>query len=177
MSVADVMGQVRALGHGMLMVTGGEPLLQREAIDLMQAGLEADLAVVLETSGTVGTKVALEEVPTGVCRVVDIKTPASGIATDQVDWDGLKALDEGDEIKIVISDHRDYTWARELVREGLNVDGRLRRLPRGVPVTLSPGWGSLELRDLAGWILADKLPVRFQVQLHKVVWPEAEGGV
>ena len=177
MSVADVMGQVRALGHGMLMVTGGEPLLQREAIDLMQAGLEADLAVVLETSGTVGTKVALEEVPTGVCRVVDIKTPASGIATDQVDWDGLKALDEGDEIKIVISDHRDYAWARELVREGLNVDGRLRRLPRGVPVTLSPGWGSLELRDLAGWILADKLPVRFQVQLHKVVWPEAEGGV
>jgi len=177
MSVADVMGQVRALGHGMLMVTGGEPLLQREAIDLMQAGLEADLAVVLETSGTVGTKVALEEVPAGVCRVVDIKTPASGIATDQVDWDGLKALDEGDEIKIVISDHRDYAWARELVREGLNVDGRLRRLPRGVPVTLSPGWGSLELRDLAGWILADRLPVRFQVQLHKVVWPEAEGGV
>ncbi len=177
MSVDTVMDQVRALGYGMLMVTGGEPLLQREAIDLMQAGLEADLAVVLETSGTVGTRVALAEVPKGVCRVVDIKTPGSGIAADQVDWDGLAALDGSDEIKIVICDDQDYAWARELVREGLDVGGHRRRLPQGVPVTLSPGWGSLELRDLAGWILADKLPVRFQVQLHKVIWPEAEGGV
>ena len=79
------------------------------------------------------------------------------------------ALGADDELKLVITDRTDYEWARDLVRGG--------RLPVGIPVTFSPGWGGLELRDLAGWILDDRLPVRFQVQIHKVVWPEAEGGV
>jgi 7-carboxy-7-deazaguanine synthase len=109
--------------------------------------------------------------------VVDVKTPGSGIAADQIDWRGIAALGPDDELKLVITDRDDYTWARELVREGLEVGGGRRRLPPGVPVTFSPGWGELAPRDLAGWILADRLPVRFQVQLHKVVWPEAEGGV
>ena len=77
----------------------------------------------------------------------------------------------------MITDRADYQWACELVTSGLEVSGSRRQLPRDVPVTFSPGWGNIELRDLAGWILADRLPVRFQVQLHKVVWPEAEGGV
>ncbi len=177
MSVEQVMARVRELEHGMMMLTGGEPLLQTEAVKLLRAALAADLSVVLETSGTIGARVALADVPAGVCRVVDVKTPGSGIAADQVDWDGLGALDSGDELKLVITDRADYIWARTLVRDGLDVAGSLRRLPQGVPVTFSPGWGDLELRDLAGWILDDRLPVRFQVQLHKVVWPEAEGGV
>ena len=177
MSVDEIMARVRDLGHGMMMLTGGEPLLQAEAVELLRAGLAAGLAVVLETSGTVDARVALGEVPPGVSRVVDVKTPGSGIAADQIDWEGLAVLDAQDELKLVITDRADYEWARRLVREGLQVSGVRRRLPAGVPVTFSPGWGALPLRDLAGWILEDRLPVRFQVQLHKVVWPEAEGGV
>ncbi len=165
----DVRARVRAIGFATALVTGGEPLLQKECRDLL-AGLLADgLRVVLETSGTLGVKVPLAEVPAGVCRVVDIKTPASGIPADQIDWPGLATLGPGDEIKLVICDGDDYAWARDLIRAG--------RLPAGVPVTFSPSWGAIAPRDLAGWILADRLPVRFQIQLHKVVWPEAEGGV
>lgn len=177
MSVDQVLARVRELGHRMLLLTGGEPLLQTASLDLMRAALADGLAVVLETSGTTGARVPLDAVPAGVCRVVDIKTPGSGIAGDQVDWDGVAALGADDELKLVITDRADYEWARALVGEGLDIEGARRRLPPRVPVTFSPGWGELELRDLAGWILADRLPVRFQVQLHKVVWPEAEGGV
>jgi 7-carboxy-7-deazaguanine synthase len=177
MSVADVLARVRELGHGLLLLTGGEPLLQRQAVDLMREALAAGLQVVLETSGTLGARVALADVPDGVCRVVDVKTPGSGIGADQVDWDGLAALSPADELKLVITGEADYAWARELVAGGLRVGETLRALPAGVPVTFSPGWGDLPLRDLAGWILRDRLPVRFQVQLHKVVWPEVERGV
>jgi 7-carboxy-7-deazaguanine synthase len=177
LTIDQVLDRVRDLGHGMLLLTGGEPLLQRDAAPLMAAALEAGLEVVVETSGTTGVRVPLDAVPAGVCRVVDVKTPGSGIAADQVDWDGLAALGPDDELKLVITDRADYEWARMLVRDGLEVGGVARRLPAGLPVTFSPGWGALELRDLAGWILDDRLPVRFQVQLHKVVWPEAEGGV
>ncbi len=176
-TVEEVLAEVARHGHRMLLLTGGEPLLQGEAGPLMDAALAAGLAVVLETSGTVGVRVPLAAVPRGVCRVVDVKAPGSGIAADQIDWDGLAALDAGDELKLVLTDRADYEWARTLIRDGLEVAGSHRRLPAGVPITLSPGWGDLALRDLAGWILADGLPVRFQVQLHKVVWPEAEGGV
>ena len=177
MTVDQVVDRVRDLGYGMMLLTGGEPLLQPEAADLMRRVMADGRQVVLETSGTVGIRLALRDVPAGVCRVVDIKTPGSGIDATQIDWDGLTALGADDEIKIVITDRRDYEWTRELIGEGLSIDGRLRRVPVGVPVTLSPGWDALPMRDLAGWILTDRLPVRFQVQLHKVVWPEAEGGV
>ncbi|MEZ4386492.1 MAG: radical SAM protein [Candidatus Krumholzibacteriia bacterium] len=176
-SVAEVLAEVERLGQRMVLVTGGEPLLQAPVVDLMQQALARGLAVVLETSGTVGTRVGLDEVPAGVCRVVDVKTPGSGIPPAQVDWDGLADLGADDEIKLVITGAEDYAWARALITEGVDVDGRRRRLPAGVPVTLSPGWGDLSARDLAGWVLADRLPVRFQIQLHKVVWPEAERGV
>ncbi len=177
LSVGAVLGRVRELGLPMLLLTGGEPLLQREAAPLMSAALAAGLEVVVETSGTVGIRVPLAAVPAGVCRVVDVKTPGSGIAADQIDWDGLAGLGPGDELKIVVTGRDDYEWARALLTEGIDVGGARRQLPAAVPVTLSPGRGDLELRDLAGWILADRLPARFQVQLHKVVWPEAEGGV
>lgn len=177
MAVPDVLDAVARLGQPLMMVTGGEPLLQAPVVDLMQGGLDRGLEVVLETSGTVSTVVPLSDVPAGVCRVVDVKTPGSGIAADQVDWPGVFALTPDDEIKLVITSEDDYAWARTLVTDGLEVAGVVRRLPFGVPVTLSPGWGDLPPRDLAGWVLRDRLPVRFQVQLHKVVWPEAEGGV
>lgn len=177
MTVAAVLDRVRDIGHGMMLLTGGEPLLQSGTVDLMAVALAEGLAVALETSGTTGTAVGLAEVPSGVCRVVDVKAPGSGVAAEDIDWHGLSHLTPHDELKLVLSDHRDYAWARELIAEGLAVGGVLRRLPRGVPVTLSPVWRTLAPRDLAGWILRDRLEVRFQVQLHRVVWPEAEGGV
>jgi 7-carboxy-7-deazaguanine synthase len=169
MTTDDVRARVREIGFATALVTGGEPLLQRECRDLL-AGLLADgLRVVLETSGTLGVRVALAEVPPGVCRVVDIKTPGSGIAAAEIDWPGLAALGVDDEIKLVICGRDDYEWARQLVWD--------RRLPVGVPATFSPSYGTVVPRELAEWILADRLPVRFQIQLHKVVWPDAEGGV
>ncbi len=177
MSVAAVLDRVRGLGHRMLLVTGGEPLLQPEVVGLMRAAQAEGLQVVLETSGTRGARVPLREVPAGVCRVVDVKTPGSGVGAAEVDWDGLGALTPDDEIKLVITGESDYAWARELLTAGLPIDGVRRHLPAGVPVTLSPAWGGIELRDLAGWMLRDRLPARFQVQLHKVVWPEVERGV
>ena len=177
MTAAGILARVDALGHGIVLLTGGEPLLQPEAQGLMQTAMAVGRRVVLETSGTRGTAIPLAAIPPGVCRVVDVKTPGSGIAAEEVDWDGLGLLTPADEIKIVVIDERDYRWARELVAEGLLIDGHERRLPAGVPVSLSPAWGLLPMRDLAGWILRDRLRVRFQVQLHKVVWPQKERGV
>lgn len=169
MSLADVRARVREIGFSTVLVTGGEPLLQQECRDLLAQLCTDGLRVVLETSGTLGVRVPLADVPAGVCRVVDVKTPGSGIPADQIDWPGLAVLGGDDEVKLVICGRDDYEWARGLVRDG--------RLPAGVPVTFSPSFGAVAPRELAEWILADRLPVRFQIQLHKVVWPEAEGGV
>jgi 7-carboxy-7-deazaguanine synthase len=124
----------------------------------------------LETSGTTGVPLRLTDLPSGVMRVVDIKTPGSGISETEIDWPGIASLGPGDEIKIVCCNRTDYEWARDrVVGAG--------RLPLDAPVTFSPAWGELSPRALAEWILDDRLPVRMQIQLHKVIWPDAEGGV
>jgi len=169
MTVGDVLARVRELGPRTVLVTGGEPLLQTESRALMQALLDDGRRVVLETSGTTGAKVGLAEVPAGVMRVVDLKTPASGIAADQIDWAGMACLGSGDEVKVVCCDRADYEWARGVVREG--------RLSPTTPVTFSPVWGRVAPADLAEWILADGLDVRLQVQLHRIIWPDRERGV
>jgi 7-carboxy-7-deazaguanine synthase len=128
--------------------------------------------VLLETSGTLGPRslVPLREVPAGVHRIVDLKAPGSGLGPAVIDWEGIAALGPGDELKAVLADRRDYEWARDLVRES-------GRLPAGVPVSFSPVQDGLAPAELAAWILADGLEVRFQLQLHKVVWPGVERGV
>jgi len=169
-TVASIGEQVRRIGFRTVLVTGGEPLLQRDLLDLLRALVDEGYRVVLETSGTTGVPLRLDELPAEVVRVVDVKTPGSGLAATEIDWDGLATLGADDEIKIVCCGRADYVWARdEVLRAG--------RLPRQVPITLAPVWGELEPRALAEWILAERLPVRFQVQLHKIVWPDAEGGV
>ena len=172
LGVADVVARVRANGLATVLVTGGEPLLQRETLALLADLLADGRRVLLETSGTLlGPRAAtLAEVPRGVCRIVDVKAPGSGIAAGRIDWAGIAELDGGDELKIVCADRRDYAWARDLIRGG-------ERLPAGVPISLSAVHGRLEPRDLAAWLLDDALDVFFQVQLHKVVWPEVERGV
>ena len=169
--VDDVLATVRGHGHRTVLVTGGEPLLQPAVAELLTVLRDDGRTVLLETSGTrlPSNALPLNRVPAGVHRIVDLKAPGSAIAPELIDWDGIGTLGADDELKIVCADRADYAWARDLVRGG--------RLPAGVPVLLSPVHGSLEPRELAGWILADALDVRFQVQLHRVVWPDVERGV
>ncbi len=172
MDEAAVLEIVRGHGFRTVLVTGGEPLLQAAVVGLLSALLADDRTVLLETSGTraPANAVPLAEVPAGVHRIVDLKAPGSGIPSERIDWAGIAGLDEGDELKIVCADRADYAWGRALVREP-------GRLPAGVPVVFSPVQDTLPARDLAEWILADGLDVRFQVQLHKVVWPDRTRGV
>ena len=143
------------------------PIVRLENVGQRKDGRE----VVLETSGTRGpaNTVPLDGVPAGVHRIVDLKAPASGIDPGVIDWEGIAGLGEADELKIVCACHEDYAWGRDLVRDG--------RLPAGVPVTFSPVAGSLEPRELAQWLLSDRLEARFQIQLHKAVWPDRDRGV
>lgn len=152
-----------AAGSGVrhVCVTGGEPLAQQACLELLAALCDAGYAVSLETSG------ALDVAPVDprVSRVVDLKTPGSGEAARNR-LANLELLNERDQLKFVLRSRSDYEWARELL---LGRD----RLP--CQVLLSPSWGELEPRELAEWILADRLDVRLQVQLHKVLWGDVPG--
>jgi len=157
-------------GHGCrtVLVTGGEPLLQSGTPAFLASLTAAGHRVVLETSGTLGT-VGLAAVPAGVRRVVDVKTPGSGLDPAVIDWEGLRGLGSGDEVKFVICDRADYLWARDLVRAG-------GRLPAATDVLFSPAAPGVAPQELAEWILTDRLDVRFQVQLHRILWPGCERG-
>jgi len=143
-------------------VTGGEPLAQKRCLDLLARLCDAGFAVSLETSG------ALEvgDVDARVSKVMDLKAPASGEAERNL-WSNLDALTPHDQIKFVLADRGDYDWARRVIDE--------RALTQRCDVLFSPVYGKLAPRDLAEWILADRLPVRMQVQLHKLLWGEQPG--
>ncbi len=172
LSVQDIVQKVRDNCFKTVLLTGGEPLLQHEVQQLMQALLADGRRILLETSGTLmGSKaLSLADVPQGVHRVVDLKAPGSGIGSEKIDWQGLALLGQGDEIKVVCAHRQDYEWARDLVLAGGRWDPQLR-------VSFSPVQDSLSSRDLAEWILKDGLDVCFQIQLHKVIWPNVERGV
>jgi 7-carboxy-7-deazaguanine synthase len=164
MSVDQVLAEVDRLGCSLVEITGGEPLLQPEALDLMRALLERDYGVLLETGGSL----PIESVPRGVVRIVDLKCPGSG-ESDRNRWENLDQLDSSDQVKFVIRDRADYEWARRVLHE--------RELTKRCAVLFSPVHGVLDAGELAGWVLADRLPVRVQVQLHKLLWPGVSRGV
>ncbi len=170
--VAAVLQAVQQQEHRTVLVTGGEPLLQTDLNPLLTALLDDGRTVLLETSGTLGpaNMTQLSSVPAAVHKVVDVKAPGSDIKAAIIDWESIAQLGQRDELKIVCADRADYEWARELVRAA-------DRLPAGVRVSFSAVQGELALRELAEWILADKLDVVFQIQLHKAVWPDVERGV
>lgn len=143
-------------------VTGGEPLAQKGCIDLLKALCDAGYEVSLETSGALD----ISEVDRRVSRVVDIKTPGSG-EVDKNRWANLPLLTAHDQIKFVLCDRKDYDWARMVLDQ--------HQLPKTCDVLFSPVFGSLAYRDLAEWILADRLPVRMQLQLHKHIWGDVPG--
>ncbi len=162
MGVGEVLAEVAAAGVRHVTVTGGEPLAQRGALELLRRLCDAGHEVSLETSG------ALDVAPVDprVVKVMDIKTPGSGEA-HRNRWENLAHLGPRDQVKIVVRDRADYEWARAVIRAH-GLAGRW-------PVLLSPSHGELEPRVLAEWILADRLPVRLQVQLHKLLWGDVPG--
>ena len=152
------------LGHGVrhVCVTGGEPLAQKRCLLLLERLCDAGLQVSLETSGAIDVAM----VDPRVSRVVDIKTPGSAEVERNL-WANLDVLTARDQIKFVICSRGDYQWARELVHE--------RRLDRICDVLFSPSKSQVDSTELADWIVADRLPVRFQMQLHKVLWNDEPG--
>jgi 7-carboxy-7-deazaguanine synthase len=154
--LAAVVERVRALGQRLVLVTGGEPLLHRDCAALCQALLDAGHEVMIETSGAHDISV----LPPAVVRIVDLKTPGSG-AEHRNRWENLDLLRPGDAVKLVLCDHADYLWARDVLR---------RHDLHGAEVLLAPVWGRLEPRDLWTWMVEDRLAARLNLQLHKLVF-------
>ncbi|MCB9776940.1 MAG: radical SAM protein [Alphaproteobacteria bacterium] len=163
-SIDDVVDEACAPGIDMIELTGGEPLAHRQAFPLLQRLLDRGHTVLVETSGSID----IAPVPDGVRVIMDLKAPDSGEAGRNL-WSNLDHLDGDDNIKIVVASRRDYEWARDAIRD--------RGLDRICPVLISPAWGQVDLQALAGWIVEDRLPARFHLQLHKVVWPPDQRGV
>ncbi len=165
MSIDDVVAQVRGYGCPLVEITGGEPLLQRDVYPLMDRLLDEGCNVMLETGGHLST----EQVPAGVTTILDVKCPASGEAGKN-HWPNVERLRRGDEVKFVIADRGDYEYARGVVEQhGLAARARA--------VLFSPVHGVLDPKDLAAWILGDRLAVRLQLQVHKYIWGATARGV
>jgi len=161
-TIASVLAEIGKYPTRQVCVTGGEPLAQKECPALLAALCDAGYEVSLETSGALD----IAAVDPRVARIMDLKAPDSGESAKNL-WANLDHLTPRDEIKIVIASRTDYEWARDALRE--------HRLDQRCPVLFSPAQGRIEAGDLADWILADGLPVRFQLQLHKLLWGNMRG--
>ena len=157
-----VMAEVASHGTHYVCVTGGEPLAQRSCLTLLTRLADAGYSVSLETSGALD----ISEVDSRISRIVDVKTPGSA-EVDKNRWENLALLTPHDEVKFVLCSESDYQWAANILRE--------YSLAEKCPVLFSPSFADVKPADLAAWILRDKLPVRMQVQLHKILWGEARG--
>ena len=160
--VDEVVAEALASGAPLVELTGGEPLLQRSSLEVMRRLCDAGRTVLLETGGSL----PVDAVDPRVHRIVDLKCPGSGEAARNR-WENLPLLTARDEVKFVVADRADYDWARGVVRDRL----------AGSPATilLSPVHGALPPADLAAWLLADRLPARLNLQIHKVVWGDRRG--
>jgi len=162
---AEVLRRALALGTQLVLVTGGEPLLQPAALPLLRDLCDAGRSVLLETSG----ERDISQVDPRVHRIVDMKAPGSGECA-QNRLANLELLGERDQLKLVLADRADYEWARALIV-------RTNVAARAAEVLLSPVHGELDPKDLVAWSLSDALPVRIQLQLHKYIWGRDAQGV
>ncbi|MDL1959072.1 MAG: radical SAM protein [Deltaproteobacteria bacterium] len=160
--IRDLIDEWRKSRIGLVQVTGGEPLLQSETLTLLDGLVNEGAKVLLETNGSL----VLGNVPREVIKIVDRKTPGSGMEESFL-AENLRWLNQGDQLKFVITDQEDYEWAREeVIRLCLSYY---------TEVLFSPAWGGPAPFHLAEWIIADRLSVRFQIQLHKILWGEKKG--
>jgi 7-carboxy-7-deazaguanine synthase len=159
----SIVADVAARGAGLVLLTGGEPLLQPELPQLARDLLERGFEVMIETGGHRD----VSPLPAGVCIILDVKTPGSGESHRNL-WSNLQQLDAADAVKFVVCSEEDYQWARGIIVE--------RRLADRCQVLLSPSFGKLEAKDLVAWMLRDRLPARLNMQLHKYIWSPAPRG-
>lgn len=165
MSRAEVLEKALSFGTPLVELTGGEPLLQSGSIPLLHELCDAGRTVLLETSG----ERDISRVDSRVHRIVDLKAPGSG-ESHRNRWENIAHLTTRDEVKIVVADRGDYEWAKRVIEE--------RGLAARVhAVLLSSVWGELDPKDLVAWVLQDDLPVRVQLQMHKVIWGADTEGV
>ena len=165
MSVDDVLSAVEGYGCPLVEITGGEPLLQDGVYELMDRLLAVGHTVMLETGG----HRPIDRVPAQVVKIVDVKCPGSGEA-DKNEWGNLDCLAPHDEVKFVVADRADYEFARDVVV-------RLQLASRAAAILFSPVHGTLDPKTLSEWVIADRLPVRVQLQLHKFIWSPTTRGV
>lgn len=162
LSINDVLSQVSPFATPHVCVTGGEPLAQKNCLPLLEALCDAGYDVSLETSGALD----ISDVDPRVSRIVDLKAPSSGESAKNY-WSNIGCLTQRDELKFVIADRSDYEWMLQVIRDH-RLDGRC-------PLLVSPVQGVIDPQTLAEWVLGDRLPVRFQVQLHKLLWGNMQG--
>lgn len=164
--VAELLRRVQALLHpgDIIELTGGEPLLQEASLPLLEQ-LARLATVLVETNGSV----RLPPSPRCFHAILDVKSPSSG-ESERVVWENLCDLTPGDEVKFVIADRRDFSWALEHI-------GDYPLLEQGTPLLFAPVSGAVSPADLAGWILDTGLPIRLHLQQHKVIWPDCDRGV
>jgi 7-carboxy-7-deazaguanine synthase len=165
MSIDDILTAVERYECPLVELTGGEPLLQPGVYALMERLLALGRTVIVETGG----HISLERVPAGVVKVMDVKCPGSG-ESDRNLWENLSRLGTKDEVKFVVKDRADYEFARDVI-------ARYDLAARVGALLISPVHGVMELKPLAEWMLADRLPARLQVQLHKYIWGAEVRGV
>ncbi|MBD3297340.1 MAG: radical SAM protein [candidate division Zixibacteria bacterium] len=163
-TVESVVDDVRAHNIPLVEITGGEPLLQKACVPLAQQLRDAGLTVLVETSG----ERPIDVLPEGVIRIMDLKCPSSG-ECERNNWDNIAQLTATDEVKFVIGDRADYDWMRDVIETHL--------LTNRCPVLVSTIHGHMAPKTVVEWILADRLPVRFQLQMHKYVWDPSARGV
>ena len=161
-SFEAILAKVASFGVRHVCVTGGEPLAQKDCLRLLEKLCDAGYAVSLETSGAL----AISAVDPRVSRVLDIKTPGSGEVERNL-WGNLGALTAHDQVKFVLCSRADFDWAKGIVEQ--------HRLHAICEVLFSPSFGQVQPRELAEWILEARLPVRFQMQLHKLLWNDEPG--
>ena len=162
MEIADILLKVAEFGARYVTVTGGEPLAQKQCHDLLKALCDAGYSVSLETGGAMD----IAKVDSRVSIILDIKTPASNEEKKNL-WSNLAHIKPSDEIKFVLCNRADYDWAKTKLEE--------LKLVEKCPILFSPSYHELAANELAAWVLQDKLHVRMQIQLHKILWGEKQG--
>ena len=164
MSIDEILQKVENFGIHLVEITGGEPLMRDNVYTLMKRLIKKGYKVMLETGGSI----SLERVPKDVIKIMDLKCPGSG-EKEKNNLDNLKLLTPHDEVKFVILDRKDYEWSRDIIKKF--------KINETAHILLSPVFDKLDLKEMVKWVLEDRLPVRLQTQLHKIIWDKNTIGV
>ena len=164
MEITDIMSEIKRWDCNLVEVTGGEPLFQEECIDLLHELINSNYEVMLETGGSL----SISDVPKKVVKIVDFKCPSSGMVKKNL-WSIVDDLQAHDEVKFVIGNREDFDWAKDRITE--------YSLDKICTLLFSPTFGEIDPQQIVEWILAENLPVRMQLQMHKMIWSPEEKGV